>query len=139
MGFIASKGPGTDEILQKLQSAFFANAADTATRHVNLFGPGKQLVDAARTMQLAPTDGGHRGQWMKWLIWLQRHPNQHEQIRLFLFNTLQARQPCILDWQEDPSANPKTPPRITTTSQQRDGRMVGVLTVITCTAAKIPD
>ena len=94
MGFIASKGPGTDEVLQKLQHAFFTNAADTANRHVNLFGPGKRLAEAAQAMQLFPSDGGHRGQWMKWLLWLNRHANEHEQIRAFLFNTLQQRQAC---------------------------------------------
>jgi hypothetical protein len=140
MGFIAQRGSGTEEILVKLYQTFFLHIEDTAANCQDLFKPGKSLADAAQAMKLWPTDGGHRGKWMKWLLWLNRHAPKHEHMLLLLFNALQARQPCILDGQEDAGANPNTPPRVVTgTAQLADGRRVGVLTVITCTADKIPD
>jgi hypothetical protein len=140
MGFIMSRGPGTDEVLDLLGKAFGKYIKDTAAQHKPDFAAGKKLHAAAAAMRLWPTDPVQRKEWLRWLVWLSCFPNEHEVIRLFLYASLSGNtQPCVIIWDQDPQGSPKTPPKVTTGTMVVNGVLTGTLSVKTCLAANIPD
>jgi hypothetical protein len=138
MGFIMSRGQGTDEVLAGLEKAFRRDIKITASRHKPDFAQGKPLHAAANAMKLWPADPTQKNDWLRWLAWLSGFPQEHEVIRQFLFSALSAEQPAVIVWDEDPTATAATPPKVATGTATDAGKPVGVLFVMTCTAAKIP-
>lgn len=110
MGFVMSKGPGTDQILTRLRDIFDTNVGEAA-----IFAPmfdtrgqgkdSKTLMDCAIELGIMPTDLRHQFQWRKWLRWTfhRNKNNVHDRISDALYAALNRRDPLPVycDWVED--------------------------------------
>lgn len=102
MGFIMSKGRGTDQILKKLNEAFVDNVGATAKQVAGFAPGGKDLTGLAVDLGIEPKDSGDKTKWKNWLNDIKAH-SAHKKIKAHIFKCLSATPPVPIycNWIED--------------------------------------
>lgn len=106
MGFIMSKGRGTDQILKKLNEAFVDNVGATAKQVAGFAPTGKDLTSLAADLGIEPKDPGDKAKWKNWLNDIKSH-SAHKKIKGHIFKCLSAMPPVPIycNWIEDNAAS----------------------------------
>jgi hypothetical protein len=138
MGFIMSKGRGTDEILKKLHKVFVVDIAATAKKIADFAPTGKNLDALALDLGISPSDAGDQVKWGKWLIDISASA-AHKQIKAHLFKCLSATPPVPIycNWIEDNAVKAPTVD-LTEIGEAIGPAKLAILTVITPNYRKLP-